>query len=731
MKKSDDNKYIPFDEFVVRTPLFSLDHISEYKDVISSDVFREAIYLASPSLYEFSKKSSNHSTDIDEKIDRSIFKYFLRASTRCTPFGLFAGCSSGTIAEESKIEFENIEHYKRATRLDMQYLCALIRSIENKPEVRSQLKFFPNDSLYIMGGKLRYIEYNYNNRAKRKYTISSVEVNDYIINVLEKSNKGATIDEMAETIISDQVNKEEAVEFINEIIDAQLVKSELDPSVVGGDVLCTLIDKLSRLKNVNILESLVALNSLLNKIDLLPLGKTINYYDRILSLIKGLGVGFDHQYLFQSDLFKPVKEAHVSRHITDQISEAITHLMKFSIPFENNNLRLFREAFYKRYEEAEVPLINVLDNELGLGYPPSQAGLLDVSILTDDLIFPSPMSKQYIRSVMFKPSDIMLFEKFCECLANGSSKVILTDEDFASLDVEQKFPDTITTMCSLIKNSGEYKIYLKSLGGTWGASLISRFCHVDDSIESLSRKICDKEQEYNPHVIYAEISHLPDSRVGNIVCRPALRDYTIHYLSNISKRGENISVSDIMISIKQGRIFLRSKSRDKEIVPRLTCAHNYVMSSIPVYRFLTDIQMQGTTQIFNFSWNELYNSLDYLPRIEYKNIIFSRQKWILKEIDFKILYTLSDDDIKMGMKERLKTKNMPMTFTVSEGDNEMYFDMDNLSCIKILFELLKKRKHIIAEEFLFDSQETTVTKSNNKSYTNEFIFTFHKKTHNA
>ena len=72
------------------------------------------------------------------------------------PFGLFAGCSTGKIADSTSIELPATKDNKRRTRLDMQYLCALIQEIERDPNVREQLVYYPNDSLYEIGGKYRY-----------------------------------------------------------------------------------------------------------------------------------------------------------------------------------------------------------------------------------------------------------------------------------------------------------------------------------------------------------------------------------------------------------------------------------------------------------------------------------------------------------------------------------------------------------------------------------------------
>lgn len=53
---------------------------------------------------------------------------------------------------------------------------------------------------------------------------------------------------------------------------------------------------------------------------------------------------------------------------------------------------------------------------------------------------------------------------------------------------------------------------------------LGRFCHIDESIMALVKEIADFEQRQTPDVIFAEISHLPESRIGNIASRPVFRN---------------------------------------------------------------------------------------------------------------------------------------------------------------------------------------------------------------
>ena len=65
----------------------------------------------------------------------------------------------------------------------MQYLCALIQEIERDPNVREQLVYYPNDSLYEIGGKYRYVEYHYK-KSQRQHTVASLEIDEALATLL-------------------------------------------------------------------------------------------------------------------------------------------------------------------------------------------------------------------------------------------------------------------------------------------------------------------------------------------------------------------------------------------------------------------------------------------------------------------------------------------------------------------------------------------------------------------
>ena len=196
--------YIPFGKFILRTPLSPIEYLQKLvlekntdleliKNELENPVIKEAIFLASPDLHsqitDWIEGKEMKQKDLNRLIC-SILKYLSRLSTRCTPFGLFAGVSVGEVSEETKIEIPDISKYKRNLRLDMNYTVALAMHLSTIPEIKKQLKFYPNTSKYITGNQLRYVEYKYHN-AKRIHHIAAVNNSEYLQLVLQKAESGA------------------------------------------------------------------------------------------------------------------------------------------------------------------------------------------------------------------------------------------------------------------------------------------------------------------------------------------------------------------------------------------------------------------------------------------------------------------------------------------------------------------------------------------------------------
>ena len=732
-----------FDKYLLRTPVLP---VSAYLDLTSGfkiedenliafyeqPYFNEAIFLASPVLHsEIGKWIKGELTDAKKinNLKTSLLKYISRTSSRSTPFGLFSGCSIGKFSYQTNITIGDLEGHERTTRLDIEYLMALLSELTQQKEVKEQLDYYPNSSLYKVGNGLRYIEYNYVN-GKRKYQVTSINCSDYLFEIIMKCDEGISFSDIVDLFVSDDVTKEESLSFVNLLIDSQVLVNELEPSISGTDMLEQMIQKLQRLNKTDyIVEKLIELRKCLNLIDFNK-KNTSETYSKIRAILESLKVDFNGKYLYQTDTYIKTINNTLNRRQLNIIykgAKFFNRVLKSN--HKNPSLDNFKEKFFSRYENEEIPLLLALDPETGIGYSKDQDAAIP-SELIDNLIL--PQKKGMFNGISLNEINVILLKKLLSIdKSNQSAKVIrLYDNDFENLNSNwDGIPQTFSFLTQLIYSGNDIMAMMKPIGMASGASLISRFCHIDTKIMNYFRNIIDKEESNDK--ILAEIIHLPESRAGNILSRPNFRKHEIPVLSSsLTIRTDQIQLEDLMISLKNNGkyIYLRSKKFDKEIIPRLTTAHNYFSDSLLIYNFLCDLQNQNMNFFNGNIWGAFRDVPAFLPRIVYENIIISLAQWNIETKDVKHLTNIKNDDISLMNEITLwREKNdLPDLVYLIESDNKLLINLKNVSSIKMFLSSLKKFERISLTEFLYN-QDSCVKNENGESFVNEFLFSFYKE----
>ena len=730
-------KYKILNTAIFRTPILSLNNKQIQNMslldccVLDNKLLFESTYLASPELSNLIGQNGKVKPLHDKliKLQISILKYYIRMSTRCTPFGLFAGCGTGEIGEKSNIELSSVDNFRSNTRLDMNYLCALIKDVANIDNIKKQALYYPNTSLYLSGSDLRYTEYRFF-KARRKYSISQVEQTGYLQEVLQKANNGATIDDLANLLIDEDITIEEAREFINELINNQILISELEPPVTGDELLGQFIGKLKKFRETEeIIVSLKKLETLLQNIDKRAIGRPIEMYNLVKEELKKFNTQYDEKYLFQSDLFVKSEQATISKDIANTASKALKAFNRLTPQYENPLLKKFREDFYKKYEDEEIPLIHALDVETGIGFGNIDEQRGDITPLLDGMFF--ARQKPKIREVKIPPTQRMLNQKYDDFLKDSSCReIILTNKDLESFPENwDDLPDTMSAMIELVHTeecADRSLISMGYVGGSSAANMLGRFCYLEEKIHDHVKQITKKEKELNPDKILAEIVHLPESRIGNILMRPVLRDYEIPYLATPSVEDDKvIPITDLMVSVVHGKhIKVRSKKLNKEVLFRLSSAHNYWGNSLPIYHFLGAMQTQGLRPILGFKWGEVLEHKPFLPRVCYENIIFSPATWNIVPDDTKQVPKIADKRFYEKALEFKKKRNIPDKVLLVQGDNKLLIDFNHKLSVQMLFSEVKKNPFRL-EEFLFDGQYPLV-KRDDEVFTNQVILSFYK-----
>lgn len=740
------NPYLYFNKFVLRTPLipFSVfDQImkeinqDEYalNRILKDEVLLEAIYLSSPLLYEEIQKLTEGKIKDKKEIESikySFIKYFSRMSTRCTPFGLFAGFNVGEFGIDTSIVQSKHDNNCRHTRLDMNYLCSLSINLSRIPVIKKSIRYYPNSSIYQCGDKIRYVEYSFLNK-KRQHNIVSIDNSEFIQKVLNASMSGAYFFELADMLVDDDITKEDSCLFIDELIDNQVLISELEPSVTGDEYFDKLLRMLTGIDGVDdLINTLQKVNGLIKRIDCNQIGSSQELYLRIIDELKNLNTDFEQKYLFQTDLKKTFTNCKLSDEVACNILDAVVFLNKITPKNQGSTLMTkFAESFYERYEEQMISLSTVLDSEIGIGYGSNSKVQGDINDLIDDVVVPYRNSN--VTDIKWSMVQSVLLKKIISANKSDSVELEVSEIDFGQIEADwSDLPLTFSTMVEVFSYGKDSQIFLNSVGGSSAANLLGRFCHADDELFEFVKEIAQKEEELNPNVIFAEIVHLPESRIGNILMRPILRSYEIPYLASSGVESQfQIALSDLYIKVQNQKVLLFSKRLNAQIIPRLSTAHNYSYNSMPIYHFLCDLQSQNLRGGLYVNWGNLQNEFSFLPRLKYKNIILSLAQWRIFKKDILNIIN-EEDDILLIKKTKLWRieNNIPEYATLADGDNELFIDFDNMISLKTFLSVVKKRENFVLKEFPFSIQNALVKDSFNECYTNEFVLSFYNNLNN-
>ena len=723
--------------YVVRTPLLpvnivtQLNHITNATlPVVLKEIFRdaylqEAIYIASPELYQELQKwlqggSSNEKETY--KLSAALYRYLLRMSTRCTPYGLFAGCATGEPADRTSITLRNKNEHKKHCRLDMNYVAELAAAITAIPEIKEQLLFYPNNSLYAAGRQFRYAAYSIKNKI-RNYYLTAVNNTPYLEKMLHTATGGATLKDIRNSIVSeaDQISEEEAAEFTAELVQNQLLVSELEPTVSGEEFFIHLTRRLARLQYAGeFVRPLARIREILNDQQ-----TGVEKYTTTHALVKSMLTDTSNKDLVQTDLFLATSSNTLSHTVVNELAAQMGQLWKLATKDQNSDLQNFCQAFRQRYEEQEVPLSLALDTEAGIGYGPHSNSNTDHTPLVDD-IQAATRDAQATTTTRSKMQEFQV-QQLQQCLRHQEKTITLTREQLDTLKGKEapSLPDSMYLMGSIISNSaaavdnGDYLFDMNGCSGPSAANLLGRFCHGDEKLAAKVNECLRAEEAREPGKIYAEIIHLPESRTGNILMRPRLRDYEIVYLANsLTPEAYQIPLSDLMVSVQQNKIVLRSKRLNKIVVPRMSTAHNY-RNGLPVYKFLCDLQYQDYHTGIGWHW-QIPGDTPFFPRVQYGNIILSKSTWVLHKKSYPALVTATADRYMEIFREIKNSLELPRYVVIKEGDNELPADLENEVAVHLLVTQLLKKDQVTLQEFLHTPDNCWIEGTDGK-HTNEFI----------
>lgn len=696
------------------------------KALLQANAIRDAIFVASPDLDDAIERWLTDPADQrGDATERAVFKYVTRMSARATPFGMFAGTSVGKVGQTTHLAVRPRAECRRHTRLDMDYLVLLADALARDPAFAPAVLYTPNSSLYRSGDHWRYVETRMQGKTRSRHLVA-VDDSAALTATIERARQGAPRAALASALIGEDIAAADADAFVGELIESQILLPDVECPITGLEPLAHLEAVARRApEGAATAARLARVAADLDAIDGEGIGVDSARYRRIATTLEAFPAPVDRARLFQVDVVRPAPAATLGREIVDEIARGVDLLRRLVPAAPQTELTQFRAAFSARYEQREVPLVEALDEEGGVGATLAPGGDRDASPLLRDLEFPATGPE----TIDWGRRDQALLARVGQTLLAGHHELALTERDLEEMANNEApaLPDACAAMATVISRdpqpnvAGDFRVLLHDVFGPSGATLLGRFCHADPALSSSVRQHLRDEEALDPDALYAEIVHLPEGRVGNILLRPMLRQYEIPYLGRSGASSDHqIPVTDLTVSVSGDRFILRSCRLARRIVPRLTSAHNFTRLSLNVYRFLCLLQSDGRLAGCTWTWGVL-GALPFLPRVTCGRFVFALATWRVTNDDLAPLKAASAG---VAQYEAVQTwraaRRLPRWVALADDDNTLPVDLDNALAVDALVQLLKNRNSATLTE-IFRGPNDLCAHSDDGRYVHELV----------
>jgi len=714
------NDYYFLNKLLLRTPLFdydqySLDHIAE---IIQGPYFQVALYLASTQLFEMLTAKEFDFKSLNPRERLSLMRYYNRMSFRPTPFGSFSSFSIANWGDTGTMRLVNKQEAKLHLNIDQEVALRLAAGLTGN-ETESYT-YTANPALYRSGKDFRFIKTSYSEDHKKLFfDLESIESNPLTIALFDfcmgEYLKGKEI--IAYMVEITRCDWATASDYLKFLVDANIVIPHTSANIIGKDYLRRLLDDPET--------PLTLFRQTLSVVERQLDGHS---FPDVSQLIKISGQVNDQLFFLKHEKAKQVFYAGLERKAVDgsleikyqqQITDGLKALKLLIPPVQSFMLQQFIHDFKERYDKRKVLLLEAIDPEIGIGYGPPVTTAAETDLLRH-VKFADQQNKK-IR-LEWSAAHRLLFRKWNET-AQNTNPIQLNDSDLSLLTPDEILtsPPTLPVLFRVIDDH----IYLETVGGVSATALIGRFTAWSDEVHHIARELAAKEQTANPNVIFADIGQISDTHADNINRRQHIYDYEIPVNAvSALPASQQMSLSDLWLSVAGDELILESKSRGKTIVPRLASAYNFSRNNLALFRLLCDLQYQGLQGNYTFDLEQYFPGMAHYPRVVYKKTILSPAIWHLSAKNLKGLSETSEDEAIIQFKILKDSLRLPSFVALSQFDQQLVFNIDRKNEIAFLLNCLKPMETAVLQEFILPAGATVI--SEGRPLINQFIAFLYK-----
>lgn len=660
----------------------------------------EAIALASPTLSTRLESSERGVRDpaAQKKTDRAFGRYARRMATRPTPFGLFAGVGTGSFGTASAMSLGALSHWRRQIKPDMEWLLALVKSLETDTTISPALNVYANPFVLVEGG--RFVLTNPSNWdlslaevSKEKHFNVSIRATRPVTLALELAREGSTIADLVSRVATELEESDPTrVEgLIRSLLAREFLISELRPPSTCADPMRHVLQAVGRLRGLEQLTH--ALHDIERLIAEYRGASPQDGKAHMQKVCRAMAPLTKSTHLLHVDLAIPAADIVLHADVGEELARAADLMWRLSNGEARlAHLREYHADFLERFGiDREVPLANLLHEELGLGPPRTYLN--------------PPPTRAGRSKPADRPATTRLAELCCAAAARGEREVVLTEpliDTLAPLQSSRPPPSfelyaEILAASAADLDRGAFQLVLSPIVGADDAGkTFARFLYfLPETVADRFRALAAAEAA-GTGVIQAELSYLPSAaRLANVALVPSLLPHEICIATTPSgSASRSISLADIVVGATPERLYLRLQPSGREVA--ISTTHMLNDEHLPnVLRLAVEISLARTRP---FSLLDI-GSLDWIPfvpRIKYHRTVISPAAWKIKRADVE-----PDGPAWSAVFGAWCDRwSVPRYVFVGVADQQLLLDLRNESHVEEFYERLKKQDSVTMLEMV-------------------------------
>lgn len=666
-------------------------------EIWALDAVAEAVEFASPVLARQVQMLCAAPLPDARRLRRTVWsvaRYLLRMTGRATPFGLFAGVAPASFGSPLTVRWG--EGHRAVARAGSSWLAAVIADLESCPDLLERLQVVTNNMAFVRGGRLVV---PYPPRPFDGHRMGPAEVSvrntPAVQLVVQAARSPIRCDELAGKLAAEfpTASSSKVGRLLADLVERHVLLSSLHAPATSTDALRHLIsqlesthageipslaDLLRRLREIH--EALVCHN----RAGSITAGRDI----RTGVVEKMTTLSATERQPLAMDLRMDCALA-LPQHVAREAESAASVLAWLTpYPFGTTAWQNYHTRFFERYGiGALVPVLDVVDPDVGLGFP---AGYLGAQ--------PEPEAVVSAR-------DQRLLALAQAAAVDGCEEIVLDERLIADLTVgdhtQLRVPPHLELCFQLRAESGH------SLErGEFDLAVVG----VSRGVGTLTGRALGllepPEQEHMAGTVAGLLASDPDTVPVQLSFAPlALGDSHVtrvpELLPTVTSIGEHhagetvIGLEDLAVGCDSRRLYLASLARGR-LAPTVLHALDLRAHAPPLARFLTEVGKAQTAVVAAFDWGAA-SCLPFLPRVRSGRTILAPARWLLDRS------ALPGPEVAWPQwhavfEQWRARRRLPSLVCLPERDQRLTLDLDEAAHLALLRSHLGSAGHAVLTE---------------------------------